>query len=310
MNMISIIIPVYNAEKHLSRCLDSILHQTYRNWELIIVDDGSSDGSSIIYNKYSEIDSRIKIIKQENKGANKARQEGWRAATGEWITFVDADDFIPNNAIKSLADMITDKSDIIIGWTSNFKTNENSINIEEYRNRCIGCYKIEVGPYAHLFRKTLYSDSIFDLPRELKVGEDDLMNIRLSYRTFKPIYFVHEMVYFYDMTNENSIIHKHKGSFDYEYLFHQYRILSIPPEQHLKYINATISIRFYQLLKLIKEKPFDNKWKKHKFTTDLISDIKSQNYTISKSIKLLLNSNNLFVQWLWIIYSNLIKFYK
>ena len=95
MEKITIIIPIYNCEKTISRCIDSILRQTYKNFELILVNDGSTDGTSRILCSYK--DNRIKLINQENKGTGSARNTGIKYATGDFICFVDGDDYVEPN---------------------------------------------------------------------------------------------------------------------------------------------------------------------------------------------------------------------
>lgn len=92
--MISVIVPVYNVEAYLPRCLDSILAQSYNNLEVILVDDGSADGSGAICDEYAALDSRIRVIHKENGGLSSARNAGIQAATGEFLSFVDSDDWI------------------------------------------------------------------------------------------------------------------------------------------------------------------------------------------------------------------------
>lgn len=99
-NKVSIIIPVYNVEKYLRECLDSVCNQTYKNLEIICVDDGSTDGSSAILQEYSEKDNRIIVIRQENAGLASARNTGLDAATGDWIGGVDSDDYLDLMAIE------------------------------------------------------------------------------------------------------------------------------------------------------------------------------------------------------------------
>lgn len=91
---ITVIIPVYNVEKYLVRCLESVIHQTYKNLEIILVDDGSTDTSGMICDRYAVEDARIKVIHQKNGGLSAARNTGIEAATGDYIAFVDSDDFI------------------------------------------------------------------------------------------------------------------------------------------------------------------------------------------------------------------------
>lgn len=101
---ISIIIPVYNAEKYLDKCLNSVLSQTYTNLQIILVNDGSRDGSAKICDAYARKDQRIQVIHQENKGVASARNEGLAVAVGDWIGFVDADDWIEADMFSYLLD--------------------------------------------------------------------------------------------------------------------------------------------------------------------------------------------------------------
>ena len=99
--LISIIIPVYNVELDLEKCLESIINQTYKNIEIILIDDGSTDNSGKICDIYAEKDCRIELLKQENSGVCSARNLGISKATGEYVTFVDADDWIEEDYIES-----------------------------------------------------------------------------------------------------------------------------------------------------------------------------------------------------------------
>lgn len=102
MDKISVIVPVYNVETYLRRCVDSILQQTYTNLEIILVDDGSPDNAGAICDEYKTIDNRVKVIHQENIGASKARTAGIEHATGEFIGFMDADDWCDKQMYQSL----------------------------------------------------------------------------------------------------------------------------------------------------------------------------------------------------------------
>ena len=101
--LISIIVPVYNVEKYLRPCLDSILSQTYMNWEAILVDDGSKDNSGKICDEYAQKDSRFIVVHKENAGVAQARITGFENSKGELITFVDADDYVANDYIEKLS---------------------------------------------------------------------------------------------------------------------------------------------------------------------------------------------------------------
>ena len=100
--MISVIIPVYNVEKYLCECIDSVLGQTYQDYEVILVDDGSTDSSGTICDKYAETNSRIKVIHRKNGGLSEARNTGFDAANGEYIYFLDIDDYIRADALERM----------------------------------------------------------------------------------------------------------------------------------------------------------------------------------------------------------------
>lgn len=111
---ISVIVPVYNAEKYLERCIHSVINQTYDNWELLLVDDGSQDQSGNICDKYSKTDPRIIVIHQSNEGVSVARNNGIDAATGEYILFLDSDDWIENNTLYYISRKIDDTIDFFL----------------------------------------------------------------------------------------------------------------------------------------------------------------------------------------------------
>lgn len=106
---ISIIIPVYNAEQYIERCIDSVIKQTYYNIEIILVDDGSNDSSNQIIKKYEREDSRIRLFHQNNQGVSAARNLGIREARGCWISFLDADDYLELNAFEKLYQYIAEE---------------------------------------------------------------------------------------------------------------------------------------------------------------------------------------------------------
>ena len=103
--LISVIVPVYNVERYLAECVDSILGQTYGNLEIILVDDGSTDGSGIMCDQYAQKDARIHVIHQKNQGLSSARNTGLDMAQGEWIAFVDSDDWLEPNTYEVLLQM-------------------------------------------------------------------------------------------------------------------------------------------------------------------------------------------------------------
>ena len=131
--MISIILPIYNTEDYLNKCLDSIVLQTYQDWELIAVDDGSTDKSGEILDEYAARDSRIHVIHQENGGESHARNVALRIAKGEYIAFVDCDDWLEPRMYELMLHVIESQElDLIAaGW---FKDNEIVLNEKEVEN--------------------------------------------------------------------------------------------------------------------------------------------------------------------------------
>ena len=110
---ISVIIPVYNTEKYLHRCINSILTQTYTDFELLLIDDGSTDSSGTICDEYAAKDARVRVFHKENGGVSSARNLGLDNAQGEWITFVDSDDYIEENFLKSFDGNLD--ADLVLG---------------------------------------------------------------------------------------------------------------------------------------------------------------------------------------------------
>lgn len=128
----SVIIPVYNTEKHLSQCIESVLAQSYKDFEIILVDDGSTDSSKGICDSFANENENVRVIHQTNGGASKARNTGLDNAKGDYILFVDSDDYwLDNNALKQLS--VYDEDIIIFGCTDfNVKTGKQTVSRGEY----------------------------------------------------------------------------------------------------------------------------------------------------------------------------------
>lgn len=124
MKKISVIVPVYNVKKYLPECIKSIVEQTYKNLEIIIVDDGSTDGSGDLCDELAETDERIRVVHQENKGISAARNYGKSIAAGEYISFVDSDDIISPVLFEKLEAMMSDSVDIGICFERTWQDGE------------------------------------------------------------------------------------------------------------------------------------------------------------------------------------------
>jgi glycosyltransferase involved in cell wall biosynthesis len=131
--LVSIIIPVYNSEKYLGRCIDSVLSQTYSHIEVVLVNDGSTDGSSLICERYAVKDSRVNFINQENKGVSAARNLGLRVAKGDYVGFIDSDDVVDSEMYKDVME-IAIKHNLEVVSTNYYGYEIGNINYEIIRN--------------------------------------------------------------------------------------------------------------------------------------------------------------------------------
>ena len=139
-DLISVVIPVYKVEKFIRNCVDSVIAQTYKDLEIILVDDVSPDGCPAICDEYAAADKRIKTVHKENGGLSSARNAGLDVATGEYVFFVDSDDYISENAIERLYEaLIKEKADIAIcDWVA-VDENGNKVvkKISPLKNECL-----------------------------------------------------------------------------------------------------------------------------------------------------------------------------
>lgn len=163
--MISVIVPVYNVEKYLEECLDSIQNQTYSDIEVILVNDGSTDKSKKICGKYCKQDSRFKIINQTNQGQSVARNNGVAASTGEFIAFVDSDDIIRANYLEELMQYMSEEVDIVeskftVQKKEFFNENYKEINVifegnSEEAVKAVPRHVLSVNPVTKLYRRSI-----------------------------------------------------------------------------------------------------------------------------------------------------------
>lgn len=214
---ISVIVPVYNVELYLERCINSIINQTYKNLEIILIDDGSTDSSNYICDKFRDLDSRVKVYHIRNKGVSNARNIGIDMSTGEYIAFVDSDDYIhPQmfevmfNANKSNYNMIICGLQIVYDEINKFDL------INERKNKLLKGKKILKSNYLNEDMKytavwgKLYKRKFIDKWRfssDISYGEDHIFVNKLYYDT-DDILFVDNNLYFYFRGNENSICNK------------------------------------------------------------------------------------------------------
>ncbi|MBZ0312897.1 glycosyltransferase [Clostridium butyricum] len=218
--LISIIIPVFNVEKYLERCINSLIHQTYKYIEIILVNDGSTDYSGDICNKYANLDKRITVIHQSNMGRVKARKIGFDKSHGEYVTFVDADDWVEVNTYKEVITYIkfNDIDIISYGLVEEFqeykitrmnKIKENIYIGEELKDlyKKIICkdtfFEWMVSPSLcnKIFKRELLKKSIFNtMDERITYGEDFLINLS-CYLNMEKILFLDICPYHYAQNN-------------------------------------------------------------------------------------------------------------
>lgn len=206
--MISIIVPVYNAERFLKKCFDSIIAQTYTNFEVIIINDGSTDRSLEICYYYSTIDKRFKVFSQQNKGASSARNLGIEKANGKWLCFIDSDDYVKKNYLKFMHDNIQQSSFVLLN--------------KDLRSRIVQDFDIikliidnfiQLNTFNKLYDTRLIRKHNITFPIQVTNGED--FCFACNYLTYaKQLIVVNANEYCYNK-NENSISNK-KQSYENE----------------------------------------------------------------------------------------------
>lgn len=211
---ISIVVPVYNTGIYLVPCIDSILNQTFTNWELILVDDGSTDDSAGICEQYARQDKRVKVLHKKNGGVIRALEKGVEAAQGYWVAFVDHDDTLPQDALYTLYKMTSDSSDIIVGFSWQGDDSVSSIPIDDWRRKMVASDAILCTRWAKLYRKEVLEGETMTASDTIKMGEDMIMNIKASLCTEKPVVVIQSKVYEYNR-NQGSFSVKFKRNADW-----------------------------------------------------------------------------------------------
>jgi glycosyltransferase involved in cell wall biosynthesis len=190
---ISIIVPVYNAQQYLNETVSSVLNQTYKDFELILINDGSTDDSLAVLEKLKETDSRIKVFNQSNKGVTATRKFALSLSNGAFITFLDADDSFYPNSLELLMKEVEEEEDLDIvnasftsvpGGRQWIHKDLGILNKKEYiESLMFG--KTYAAICASVYKKSIFQESSFSFDKTLKIGEDVLMNIELCSRVNK-----------------------------------------------------------------------------------------------------------------------------
>lgn len=224
-DLISIIVPIYNVEKYLNKCIESIVNQTYENIEIILIDDGSNDNSGIICDEYAKKDNRIIVVHKENGGVSSARNKGLKIAKGEWISFVDADDWIEQTFCQTLLNKVTqEQADIALcGYNRiidnriekiNANNQEVFLNSNEYLVKSLNPQTGFGFCHMKLIKKEVLKSISFN--ERIEVGEDALFNIQLSTYIKKAV-FLKQPLYNYRINNQ-SVVKRYDENYANKYL--------------------------------------------------------------------------------------------
>lgn len=203
--MISVIVPIYNVEKYLARCVDSIVNQTYKNLEIILVDDGSPDRCPQMCDDYAEKDSRIKVVHKKNGGLSDARNEGMAVATGEYISFIDSDDYVSDDFFECLLDVMNkENSDIaecsVVKFYEDNRFDEFSddLSVKTYDTQDAMSALIAENPFhQHVWNKLYKTELVKDIPYAVgKLNEDEFWTYRVFGRANK-VARINKTMYYY-----------------------------------------------------------------------------------------------------------------
>ena len=213
---VSIVVPVYNAEKYLKECIDSLIKQDYDNIEIILVDDGSTDNSPQICDEYRKKDERVKVIHKKNAGVSAARNDGIKKSTGEWVTFVDADDWVEKDYVRyHLKNGVSNNSEICLSTFPNKVNKDNKVNnwnrSEDSIKTISGVeaakmmmyYKIVISSWNKMFKMSFIKNNNILFKENLSYGEgfDFVINSMLK---ANKVTIGRGKVYNYRVDNENS----------------------------------------------------------------------------------------------------------
>lgn len=213
--LISVVVPIYNVAKQLPKCLESIVGQTYADLEIILVNDGSTDNSLEICRDFAQRDSRIKIIDKQNGGLSSARNAGIKAATGEWIGFVDSDDWIESDMYETALKTALDNDVELVQWRRVFFTDTKEYPDDaKYEDGIMKITGDKILPwtfntaYTKLYKMELFTKTGFLFPEGIALCED----FYVSYKIFDYLdhfYFLNKALYHYYVRSD-SILHSVK----------------------------------------------------------------------------------------------------
>lgn len=272
MQLISVIVPVYNVEEYLERCVNSLLNQSYKDIEILLVDDGSTDKSGGICEAYRRQDSRVRVFHKKNGGLSDARNFGIEKAKGEYLTFVDSDDYVSPNYLQSLHEMLIQK-EADISMCSYMKTKENTVECydkvnaseivllknEETLEKMLYRNGVDSYSWGKLYKKELFDDI------EFPVGKlfEDVWIMHRIYDRANLVAFNPARLYFY-FQRQGSIVNSQFSTRKMDQVFASEEVLRFIKSKYPKLTNAAISKLFIASIDIFRRIPGKDRYKKEK----------------------------------------------
>lgn len=297
MEKISIIVPIYNAEKTLKKCINSVINQNFQEWELLLIDDGSTDSSLNLCKEYEKIDSRIKAFSKQNGGVSSARNYGIEKVNGDFIIFIDSDDYIENNLLQSAINAYKNhKTDLIIwGYIMERKNERIQYNVSmkylknkyEILNELINIKNISfyATPCNKLYKTSIIKNNNVKFKEQVSLGED-LIFVLDYIKNINNIYFLPECLSVYSIM-ENSLCRKDiKNIWDIQYFLYKQYISTF--DGYTKYNFNNFIGFFFRSISISINTAISNKWnykRYKKLCNDIISTDEFKKINL-KNIKL------------------------
>ena len=234
---LSIVVPVYNTKKYLSRCIDSILAQDFTDFELILVDDGSNDGSGAICDEYAAADSRIRVLHQKNTGAQASVTNGVKISKGDYLTFADSDDWVEPKMYSTMMGLI-DKYDldcVICNYRTYYeetgKTKSADFglkegfyagdNIDTFYSKLLGNFDdarfVTGSRWNKIFRREAVVEELLNASKEVKIAEDTCVTHKALLKNCKRVYFIDKDFYVYNRNAGSVTLSNYKPAYFHDW---------------------------------------------------------------------------------------------
>ena len=248
MRKFSIIIPVYNTEKYLEKCISSVINQKYKNFEVILIDDGSKDNSGAICDEYAKKDNKVKVIHQINAGVSTARNVGIKNAKGKYIIFLDSDDSLNGESLTRLNGIIEKNEEIdCILYNVDGEFKDGMYKEEKLKSLIVQLIITEKinPPWNKVYKRNIIEENNIVFDKNIQIGEDLLFSITyLSYAN--NICILNEELYNYTVDNSNSLTRKYKEN--------KYKQLMYVDDEIRKYLQTFQSKKILECEKYIRLK--------------------------------------------------------